>query len=573
MQENIPTTPSSELSTPKKESLFNDSLSHNNATSNSLPDRSVMFDMFSKSNTNNKTKFPGVAKPVIPDRSSKPQLFSSKFNNDVSIKVVSESAITKYNHPSSTSSFASLNNSLKTSSKMNEEISNFSNDSNNSFNTSYHPPTSFDNKNSARNSLNNGDSKMQIDDELVAGNFDDDNDFSQTKLLPLATPVHKKHQIQKMFQLDEDMSDDEDETANNQLDGEDIEKPHSVISKPITMINNNTNHYNNHSNFSSSLSRSLSSPNIAQFEQESQDSSYHSVGSGTPKFTNQIPIVDRSVKPLPYQAALRKSRDFSPQFSSCARITGLRNLGNTCFMNSIIQCLNNTTELNEYLRSGSVYINSNSKFGSNGELTIELMELFKQMVYPSNYKHISPRDFKDAVSRHIPDFVDYKQQDAHEFLVRFLDRVHSDLNQCKPNANLYDPVTKDPNYYDQLSITTAANSFWTLHLKRNKSIIADLFEGLIVSTLTCLHCSYTSKALEAFTCLSLPIQEGGRFSLKNSLSLFLRRERITDEVAWLCPTCKQKRDADKCTYIWKLPKILVIHLKRYLFKRIFGLYS
>lgn len=542
----------------------NSVVNNGTASSSSLPDHSAMYNYFSKTNSNNNInnnntansgsgKFPGVAKPVIPDRSSKPQI--TKLNNDISMKDINET-----NDNNSKALQPKTNNLVANGGEKLADISNKHLNSNSinssssmlvsdSFKNSHTKYSNFANENqaprgSSASTYNNGDIKMHVDDDLVAGEFDDDFSNSGAKMPP-STPVHKRTEV---FHLDEDMSEDEEDEENNH------ENSHTN-SRPM-MINNGGK------NYSSSLSRSLSSPNIAQFEQESQDASYHSVGNGTPKFSNQIPIVDRSVKPLPYQAALRKARDFSPQFSSCARITGLRNLGNTCFMNAVLQCLNNTNELNESLRSGTVYINSNSKFGSNGELTIELMELFKQMVYPSNYKHISPRDFKIAVSRHIPDFVDYKQQDAHEFLVRFLDRVHADLNECKSNPNLIDPAAKDPNYYDKLSITTAANSFWTLHMKRNKSIITDLFEGLIVSSLTCLHCSYTSKALEAFTCLSLPIQEGGRTSLKNSLNMFLRRERITDEAAWQCPTCKQKRDAEKCTYIWRLPKILVIHLKR-----------
>src|SRR5699024_558675 len=105
-------------------------------------------------------------------------------------------------------------------------------------------------------------------------------------------------------------------------------------------------------------------------------------------------------------------------------------------------------------------------------------------------------------------------------------------------------------------------SFWTTHLMRNESIITDLFEGLIVSTLRCMHCDYSSKTLEAFTCLTLPIPDD-RTSLRNCIDLFLRGERITNEAAWQCQQCKQKRDAQKCTYIWKLPKVLIIHLKRY----------
>lgn len=525
------------------------------ASSLSVNNRSTTIGAFGSS-----VKVPGIAKPVIPDRSSKPKLDSFTHNNlcdqnDINFK----DEETDSGDDMSAPSFI-----------LHDKLNNRTINKKPIIDRSEFPPkpghllspSNVSNGQSSKqtNGMNgftslteNGDKKMDIsdDEDLPAGNFDDDLTGDRVPPSPsvLQTPVHRRNEAK--FTIDDNMSDDDDVEERPTL---------TSRSKPISV-----NRPNGTTNYSapSSLSRSLSSPNIAQFDQESQEFSFNSVGTGTPKFGQPLPHIDRSVKPLPYQALLRKPRDFNPQFSSTARITGLRNLGNTCFMNSILQCLNNTSELSESLRMGNVHINPESKFGSNGELTIELMELLKQMVYPSNYKHISPRDLKTAVTRHIPDFVDYKQQDAHEFLVRFLDRLHADLN-TRANVQANDPTSKDANYYDKLPITTAANSFWNLHLQRNKSIITDLFEGLIVSTLTCLHCRYTSKALEAFTCLTLPVQEGGRTSIATSLKMFLKCERITDEAAWQCPTCKQKRDAEKCTYIWKLPKILVIHLKRYM---------
>lgn len=508
-------------------------------------------------------KVPGIAKPFIPPRSTKPRIESSA---SLPTPPSSESNSTDSNlkiniKDNNTTSVIDPNKLLMNlPPKPGHLISSMSGIPNG------HAKTITD---------NNGDRKMDIsdDDDLVAGNFDEDlnNQSQQTKQSTdsiLQTPVHRRGQARFNINDDDDMSEEEED--EEMISADEHSSTMTARSKPITMnrpiTNNGTFGPKPFSPPSgSSLARSLSSPNIAQFAQDSeQQFSFNSVGSmGTPKFSQAHPMIDRSVKPVPYQALLRKQRDFSEQFSSCPRITGLKNLGNTCFMNSILQCLNNTSELSDHLRNGSVHINPNSKFGSNGELTIELMELFKKMVYPSNFKHISPKDLKCAVTRHIPDFVEYKQQDAHEFLVRFLDRIHADLNKCA-NVQVVDPVTKDPNYYDNLSMTSAANRFWTLHLERNKSIIADLFEGLLVSTLTCVHCKFMSKALEAFTCLTLPIQEGcGRTTIKTSLEMFLRRERISDEAAWQCPTCKQKRDAEKCTYIYKLPKVLVIHLKRF----------
>lgn len=556
----------------------------NGFISNNQANRSNFTSNLSNNTTNSSNSFgltskvPGIAKPIIPDRSAKPKLIlHNNLNDDNSddVSMNDEEDDGDMSLPSPLSSSNLLQNSSASKviniakKSLNETpITRFS-----------LPPkpghllSSLSNNTTNGHNLKNGladRGNMEVDDDdegdFVAGKFDDDltNNRKSASVNVLQTPVHKRGEV-KFSLRDENMSEDDEEeqTEEEEMEvaGGERGGPSLVIrpsSKPISM-GRSIGHSVTSNNFSApgSLSRSLSSPNIAQFD-ESQQFSYGSTGAGTPKIH---PIVDRTMKPGPYQNLLRKTRDFSPQYSSYGRIPGLRNLGNTCFMNAVLQCLNNTYSLAEYLRRERVHINPNSKFGSNGELAIELMELIKQMVFPSNFKHISPKDLKSAVIRHIPDFVEYKQQDAHEFLVRFLDRLHADMNKLA-DVKVDDPVQKDPNYYDSLTNNAAAQRFWVMHAKRNSSIITDLFEGLIINTISCLHCHYTSRSLEAFTCLTVPIHEGGRTSITTSLKMFLRQERISDEAAWQCLMCKQKRDAEKCTYIWRLPKILVIHLKR-----------
>ncbi|KAF7494757.1 Ubiquitin carboxyl-terminal hydrolase 8 [Sarcoptes scabiei] len=480
----------------------------NNLDSNTLRD-----------SMNKQTKFPGTARPIIPDRSSKPIL-------DLTIdpkKSIQNDSLINNNVDKFPPKPAHLVESLKNS---NRNV------------------VKFPARESTDKLNENGDMKISYNNRQPKI----DND--------------------EVFPMDEEMSeldhtnDNHDERIDNIVEDSDDEN----------LMNDGENNYSQKisHNATSNLSRSLSSPNIAQFEQKFSYPNEMETNSilmnrvnNSPRFSMQLPHVDRSVKPISFLNNLRKVRDFSPQFSSCARITGLRNLGNTCFMNAILQSLRNTYDFYEFLISGDFLINANSKFGSNGELTYELIELFKQMHYPSNYKNISPRDFKNAVSRHIPDFTDYKQQDAHEFLVRLLDRIHSDLNR-RSTVNTINPTLNDPNFYDKLSIEDATSKFWTWHIKQNSSIVTTMFEGLIVSTVTCLHCKSVSKSLEAFTCLTLPIPENqSRTTLKNCINLFLRRERISNEAEWQCQECKQKRDAEKCTIIWRLPQILIIHLKRF----------
>lgn len=315
----------------------------------------------------------------------------------------------------------------------------------------------------------------------------------------------------------------------------------------------------------SNLSRSLSSPNIAQLLAKQELNNRHMSESTDIEeskersLANQShPMFDRSLKPAFNRVSLTdtKLRDFCPVHSAGSSITGLRNLGNTCFMNAVIQCLLNTTEFSTFFTKGSFHINKNSKFGSNGELVFELAALFRAMAYPSSYKSISPKDFKQAVSKHIQGFIGCSQQDSHEFLVVLIERLHADLNESVAKNIIDTSITPE------LSLSAAANKFWKEHINKNKSVITQLFEGLIVNTLTCLTCTKSSKSFEVFRCLSLPLSSS-RTSLSECLKQFLKVERLSGEAAWECPTCKTKREAEKKIDIWKLPKVLIVHLKRY----------
>ncbi|RWS31583.1 ubiquitin carboxyl-terminal hydrolase 8-like protein [Leptotrombidium deliense] len=317
---------------------------------------------------------------------------------------------------------------------------------------------------------------------------------------------------------------------------------------------------------SSNLSRSHSSPNIAQLLEEEGENNILSKSRST---TNP-PQFDRTLKPTslvsdftankPLSASVARSRNFSPIYGiSGQAITGLRNLGNTCFMNSIIQCLSSTIDLAVYCNQERYLqdLNKHSKFGSRGEIAEEFAVLVRQM-WTCQYKSLSPKDFKSAVGSHLPVFVGCDQQDAHEFLVMLLEKLHADLNRGKSDD-------KAVEIKDDIATHLAIKAFWHHHVDRNLSIISELFEGLLLSTLTCGHCGKISNSFEVFSCLSLPIptSHGNRCNLLDCLKLFSEPERMTGEAAWDCPTCKMKRDAVKKITICRLPRVLLIHLKRF----------
>jgi ubiquitin carboxyl-terminal hydrolase 8 len=337
--------------------------------------------------------------------------------------------------------------------------------------------------------------------------------------------------------------------SHNMLNGENHTNNDDVLTTPKSSFKpSNLLSLNN-----SNLSRSLSSPNIAQLLAKEEDKENN---LKVRSITNPPqPQFDRNLKPLKQTFHDNKIRDFSPVYSAVLTLTGLRNLGNTCFMNAVIQCLQSTDEFTQVLRENHK-VNRGTKFGSNGELAIELSALLRAMEFPSTVKSIAPKDFKLAVSKHLPGFIGCNQQDSHEFLVMLLGKLHEDLNTANDKNIIDSTISED------MPLSVAANKFWKNHISRNESIITKLFEGLLVHTLTCLTCHKTSNSFEVISCLSLPLTNY-RTTLNECFSQYFKPERMSGEAAWECPTCKVKREADKKVTIWKLPKILLVHLKRY----------
>jgi len=302
---------------------------------------------------------------------------------------------------------------------------------------------------------------------------------------------------------------------------------------------------------SSSLSRSYSSPNIAKLNEIEE-------GDQPEK-----PTFDRRQKPSfykkPVKTILPRHRDFAPIYGTTVQgVTGLRNLGNTCFMNAIIQCLSNTPELVDYFLSGESYqndINILTKFGSNGELAVELAEMLKQL-WSSQFKCISPKDFRSCISTHMPLFTGNEQQDAHEFFTMLMEKLHADLNRA---PSISPAAALAPNLETHLAV----KKFWENHTLRNSSVISELFEGLLLSTLICRACGTKSDTFETFTCLSLPIPSATRTTLIDCLRLFTEPEVMSGEAMWDCTMCKSKREAVKHIQFCRLPRILVLHLKRF----------
>ncbi|XP_061890269.1 ubiquitin carboxyl-terminal hydrolase 8-like isoform X1 [Entelurus aequoreus] len=309
----------------------------------------------------------------------------------------------------------------------------------------------------------------------------------------------------------------------------------------------------------SKLKRSYSSPDISQDLREE-------VQKKTPAAT--IPTINRETKPPSAKVyskvelarpSASKIRSLNPTFGGLgSSLTGLRNLGNTCYMNSILQCLCNTPAMAEYFNN-NYYLQDINRFnilGHKGEVAEEFGVIMKAL-WAGLYKCISPRDFKTTIGKINDQFAGYEQQDSQELLLFLMDGLHEDLNKAD-NRKRY---KEEEN--DHLDDEKAADLAWNKHKLLNESIIVALFQGQFKSTVQCQTCQRKSRTFETFMYLSLSLASSSKCSLQDCLKMFSKEERLTDNNKVFCRHCKAHRDSTKKLEIWKVPPILLVHLKRF----------
>ncbi|CAN8314025.1 unnamed protein product [Cochlearia groenlandica] len=178
---------------------------------------------------------------------------------------------------------------------------------------------------------------------------------------------------------------------------------------------------------------------------------------------------------------------------------GLQNLGNTCFMNSTLQCLAHTPPIVEYfLKDYSDDINADNPLGMRGELAIAFGDLLRKL-WSSGQTSVAPRAFKTKLARFAPQFSGYNQHDSQEMLAFLLDGLHEDLNKVKRKPYI---EAKDS---DSRPDDEVAEELWKYHKARNDSVIVDVCQGQYKSTLVCPECGKISITFDPFMYLSLPL--------------------------------------------------------------------
>jgi len=258
-------------------------------------------------------------------------------------------------------------------------------------------------------------------------------------------------------------------------------------------------------------------------------------------------------------------------------LRGLNNLGNTCFMNCVLQSLCHNPLIRNYFlgmirpkkapSSSSVVVDGDDgggdSAGSTKTIHFELQRLMRE-IYSGSSQPFSPHSFLYSMWNLAGHMAGYQQQDAHEFLMAILDAVSSNDGLSAEDATM---LRVAPSmFYNSMHKDGVRGILRDGFTHKSPTNIIDLtFRGVFQSDLICSSCGHTSTTYDPFLDISLQLKTSDMeelTTLSDCLHRYTREENLGRDV-YFCETCKAKRASTKQLTVRLLPQVLCLHLKRF----------
>lgn len=243
-------------------------------------------------------------------------------------------------------------------------------------------------------------------------------------------------------------------------------------------------------------------------------------------------------------------------------LVGLENLGNTCFLNSCLQVLSNTYELNFLLESNECK-NSIKKNLPESNFIDEWEDL-RNVMWSGNGV-VAPRKFVNSMqnmagAKNRDLFTGWSQNDMPEFLQFFIESIHNSISRSE-NVVINGNAKNEKDKVALKCYEMIRNMY-----KNDYSELYEMFYGINFSQLINTKNEETVSIVpESFFIIDLPIHSNQKkaTNIYECFDLFTEPEYLEGENAWYNDKTKEKEDVKKQYSFWKFPNILVILLKRF----------
>lgn len=286
--------------------------------------------------------------------------------------------------------------------------------------------------------------------------------------------------------------------------------------------------------------------------------------------TRDYSSLNPPIPSLPQMSSISSKPDkftsfYSPNINSYSRYSetpsnkftsGLRNLGNTCYMNSILQCLAHLVPFREALMSmPQDRIKRNSKL--EGKLAESFIKLLLEMKNGVKGLTLNPIEVKTQMGKFSKAYKGMEQNDSAEFFREFLEALAQDLNRNEKTVK-YQEMTGNINE----SVVDVADRWWKFTKAREDSVVSDFFQGQMVSVTTCMSCGYGSVSCDCFLSINLPSAHKASLNceLEQCLDL-LFRESVVE--GYKCEKCKSVGGCRQKLFVYRFPRILALQIKRF----------
>ena len=241
---------------------------------------------------------------------------------------------------------------------------------------------------------------------------------------------------------------------------------------------------------------------------------------------------------------------------------GIKNLGGTSYISTVIQCLSNSKKLTDFFLFKYKYEAKNK----NLEISNELYKAFKYLWDCNNNNNpFSPNDLNSIINKN-PLYLGKKTHDVKGLITFILDKLNKELNEIKVND------TEDYNYIIknnpgiQFVQEKIYEIFEKYYNKNYNSIVSKLFYGISEKKLKCQKCKTTKYSYDIFSFIEFPLEKIHQFLDNTNIDIYecfkfyKKEEFISGENKVYCSLCKAKNDSYSSTSLISIPNYLCIIL-------------